>query len=31
MVTDFLIAIVLLGFVGAVGAMNHGVDVVLAR
>jgi hypothetical protein len=28
MVTDFLIAIVLLGFVGAVVAMSHGIDVV---
>jgi hypothetical protein len=31
MVTDFLIAIVLLGFVGAVVAMNHGVDITLPR
>ncbi len=31
MVTDFLIAIVLLGFVGIAIAMNHGIDIVLPR
>jgi hypothetical protein len=31
MVTDFLIATVLMGFVGAVIAMNHGIDIVLPR
>jgi multisubunit Na+/H+ antiporter MnhF subunit len=31
MVTDFAIAIVLLGFIGVVFAMNHGIDIVLPR
>lgn len=31
MATDFLIAIVLLGFVGFVFAANHGIDIVLPR